>query len=419
MDFPNDKTVELVGIVLAASFVVCIFIEFLISRLRGNNYVSPYSLITNLITASLQQITDIINKGLFLTAFIYVQTHFSIQQLFGLTLINTNTGALATIINYILVIVLADFCQYWLHRLSHEVNIMWAGHITHHSNEEYNLSVAVRQNALEGIYTWVFFMPLAFVGVPWQLFVLAYSISLLWQFLVHTRYIGKLGLLERFMATPSHHRVHHGRNPQYIDKNYGAFLIIWDKLFGTFAPEIEEVDYGITRPISTNNPLWTNIHHHVSIFKSALRAPTFAAKLKVLFAKPAFAASYDADHVNVNTITKQAGKTFYVAINFILTILAGLWLLNQSASANNYPGYALLSAALLLCLSIYVGLLEEQKWADYLEVGRLTLLAAVGLSLIIKSTYYLWGIAIVTVAITLLLSTWLLARNYKQQTITS
>ncbi len=419
MELSNDKTVGLVGIALAASFVLCIFVEFLISHFRKNNFVSPHSLITNLITASLQQITDIINKGLFLTAFIYVQTHFSIQQLFGITLIKSNTGARATIINYILVIVLADFCQYWLHRLSHEVNIMWAGHITHHSNEEYNLSVAVRQNALEGIYTWMFFIPLAFVGVPWQLFVLAYSISLLWQFLVHTRYIGKLGLLERFMATPSHHRVHHGRNPQYIDKNYGAFLIIWDKLFGTFEPEIEEVDYGITRPISTNNPLWTNIHHHVSIFKSALRAPTFAAKLKVLFAKPAFAASYYADPVNVNTITKQAGKTFYVAINFILTILAGLWLLNQSASTNNYPGYALVSATLLLCLSIFVGLLEEQKWADYLEVSRISILAVVGLSLIVKSTYHLWGAALVTVAVTLLFCTWLLARNYKQQTINS
>ncbi len=418
MELSNDKTVEAVGIGLALSFVACIFLEFLFSYFRRNNYVSPHSLITNLIIASLQQVTDIINKGLFLTAFIYVQTHFSIGQVFGITLIKTDTGLLATIINYILVIILADFCQYWLHRLSHEVNIMWAGHITHHSNEEYNLSVAVRQNALEGVYTWVFFMPLAFAGVPWQLFVLAYSISLLWQFLVHTRYIGTLGFLERFMATPSHHRVHHGRNPQYIDKNYGAFLIVWDKLFGTFEPEVEEVDYGITRPISSNNPLWTNIHHHISIFKSAWRAPAFIDKLKVLFGRPAFAAAYDTDDTGaVNTITKQAGKTVYVAVNFITTILSGLWLLNQSASSHDYLSYALQTAVLLSCLSIFVGLLEEQKWADYLEIGRLAILALWGLSLIIKNTQLYLGIATLLAAIVLFFCTWLLALNYKRQQI--
>src|SRR5204863_8897005 len=121
-----------------------------------------------------------------------------------------------------------------LNRFSHEVNIMWAGHITHHSNTEYNFGVAVRQNALEGIYTWIFFMPLAFFGIPWQMFVLAYTVSLIWQFLVHTRFVKKLGWFEYFMSTPSHHRVHHGKHPQYIDKNYGAFLLSGTKCLAPF-----------------------------------------------------------------------------------------------------------------------------------------------------------------------------------------
>jgi len=283
----NDPIVQLTGIILAVTFVVSIIAEYALSKWRRKNYVSSRFLIINLLIALLQQLTDLLNKGLFLFGFMYVQTHWSVQYLFGIPEIKPG-NILPKAISYIAVIIIADFCQYWLHRFSHQVNIMWAGHITHHSNTEYNLSVAVRQSAIEGIYTWVFFLPLAFLGIPWQIFVAAYAVSLLWQFLVHTRFIHKMGILEKIMSTPSHHRVHHGVNKQYIDKNYGAFFIVWDKLFNTFEPEVEEVQYGISKPLSNENPVWTNVHYYVHIFKTLWQAKTLNQKLKVIFGSPAF-----------------------------------------------------------------------------------------------------------------------------------
>ncbi|MFN8287327.1 MAG: sterol desaturase family protein [Chitinophagales bacterium] len=408
----SERTVEIIGLALAGTFVLCILLEFLISSVTKRNYVSSHYLIINLITASLQQITDIVNKGLFLTAFVYVQTHWSVQQLLGIRPID-NSSPVRIVINYLLVLLVADFCQYWLHRLSHEVNIMWASHITHHSNEEYNLSVAVRQNALEGIYTWVFFMPLAFIGISWQLFVFAYSISLLWQFLVHTRYINRLGFLEHFMATPSHHRVHHGRNAQYIDKNYGAFLIVWDKLFGTFEPEVETVDYGITKPLSTNNPIWNNVHHHLSILRSLKQHNTFKHKLKVLFGKPEFASRFDASISEAPSITPQGAKKAYVAINFVITVIVGLWALNHPYVHNNTFVYCIVAGTLLIHFSIYVGLLEQQRWADKLEIIRLFLLLGAGFIYAVN-TNTLAGLTVVAISVLCLLTTLLIARNYRR-----
>ena len=179
-----------------------------------------------------------------------------------------------------------DLCYYWFHRLHHEVRVLWAAHVNHHSSQHYNLSTALRQPLLTPFTGPIFWAPLALVGFPPFMILTAQAVSLLYQFWLHTEAIDRLGPLEWFMNTPSHHRVHHGKNVPYLDKNHAGVLIIWDRLFGTFAREDERVVYGLTTDIKTFNPLKIGFHEIGSIGRDVARAPTIRAKLGYLFAPP-------------------------------------------------------------------------------------------------------------------------------------
>jgi sterol desaturase/sphingolipid hydroxylase (fatty acid hydroxylase superfamily) len=179
-----------------------------------------------------------------------------------------------------------DCCYYWFHRLHHEVRVLWAAHVNHHSSQHYNLSTALRQPLLTPITGPWFWLPLPLVGFPPHMILTAQAISLLYQFWLHTEAIDRLGPLEWVLNTPSHHRVHHGKNVPYLDKNHGGILIIWDRLFGTFAREDERVVYGLTKDISTFNPLRIGFHEVAAIGHDVARAPTLGAKLGYVFAPP-------------------------------------------------------------------------------------------------------------------------------------
>lgn len=153
-----------------------------------------------------------------------------------------------------------DIAYYWWHRLSHEVYALWAAHVIHHQSEEYNLSVALRQGYLTDLTAIPFYLPIAVLGVSPEIFVSAKAAMILYQFWIHTELVPKLGPLERVLNTPSHHRVHHGINPEYIDKNYGGTFIVWDRLFGTFAREERPVVYGIVKPLRSFNVFRANLH---------------------------------------------------------------------------------------------------------------------------------------------------------------
>lgn len=320
---------------------------------------------------------------------------------------------------WLFILVVADFCQYWLHRLSHEVNIMWAGHIVHHSMEEYNYAVALRQSFIESAYTWMFYLPLAFFGIPFSLFIMAYAVSLIWQFLVHTRLIGKLGWMEKILATPSHHRVHHGKNPRYIDKNYGALFILWDKLFGTFEPEVEAVDYGITVPLQTQNSIWVNIHHHVHIFRMASKTAGVSNKLKIIFGKPALVpADIQSEYEQLKRLQKPQFATlptikeFYIFFNLLLTALSGFLVVNYYNETQILRVFLPASVLVAVGFSVNIALLENKKWADYAEVIKLILMVLLGLGLINISLYKITGIVLASIAILMLIYTCFIARNY-------
>lgn len=183
-----------------------------------------------------------------------------------------------------------DFCFYWMHRSSHRIRWFWAAHVVHHSSERMNFSTAMRQNATN-IFNgmWLFYVPLALIGFNPVWIGVAYALSLVYQFFIHTTLVGKLpGWVEIVFNTPSHHRVHHGRNPGYIDRNYGGTLIVWDRLFGTFVAEDEQSppDYGITRPVHSRNllVLWT--HEYVDLFRAMARPGGLKARLKHLWKPP-------------------------------------------------------------------------------------------------------------------------------------
>ena len=184
---------------------------------------------------------------------------------------------------WILAIVLFDFCDYWLHRAGHEIAIFWAAHVVHHHSEDFNFSTALRQETMVPLLGWVFYVPMAILGVPPAQFVLAGLIVLLYQFWIHTEHVGKLGWFDRVFSSPSNHRVHHAINPQYINKNYGGMLVLWDRMFGTFAEEQETCVFGTQTPLASWDPLWAVSSVYVSLTRDAIRTGSVRDKLRIWF----------------------------------------------------------------------------------------------------------------------------------------
>ena len=183
-------------------------------------------------------------------------------------------------------LVLIDFTFYWYHRCSHRVRFFWAVHVNHHSSEHYNFAVAFRQALFGSVSKVPFFLFLPLIGLDPLLTMAAGAFLTLWGVWGHTQVIGKLGPMEWIFNTPSHHRVHHGSNPEYIDKNFGNFLIIWDRMFGTFAEEKAKVRYGLVNNINTFNPIKITFHHWVSLIKDMKAAPSMADAIHHLWGAP-------------------------------------------------------------------------------------------------------------------------------------
>jgi len=273
-----------------------------------------------------------------------------------------------------------DFLYYWFHRFSHEVNAGWAAHVVHHQSEEYNLAVALRQGAFQPAVSWVFYLPLALFGFPPAMFLAVSAFDTLYQFWIHTRLIGRLGPLEWVLNTPSHHRVHHARNPRYVDRNHGGTLIVWDRLFGTFAQERDEPVYGITRPLASFNPLWANLHYWAEMWDVARRTRRPLDRLRVLWMRPGWRppdlggplrpTEVDrTSYVKFDVPLERSAK-LYVLGQFVVLLLATTLYLRQSDALTTEARIA--GAALVVwSLSSLGGLLDRRPWAVPLEAARL------------------------------------------------
>lgn len=188
--------------------------------------------------------------------------------------------------SWLALVVLADLSYYARHRASHRVAVLWAAHVVHHQSPEYNLTVSLRQGIAATWVAWAFYLPLALLGFPFAMFAAVEGAYQVYQFLVHTPLVGRLGPLEWLLITPSLHRVHHGSAPHHVDRNFGGLFNLWDRLFGTLQPEDAEPTYGIGGGMPRDNPLWANTHAFVALARASARAPRLRDKVAVLLAPP-------------------------------------------------------------------------------------------------------------------------------------
>ncbi|MDX2001077.1 MAG: sterol desaturase family protein [Chitinophagales bacterium] len=296
--------------------------------------------------------------------------------------------------SFVLALFTFDFIFYWAHRWGHETNIFWGAHVVHHQSEEYNLSVALRQSWIHNIIAFVLFLPMPVLGFDPKIFLAAAATHTLYQFWIHTKTIKKMPrIIEFLFNTPSHHRVHHGVNPKYIDKNHGGVFIIWDRLFGTFQAEEEEPTYGITTQLKSWNPVWANSHYYIEMFQRA-RQMKWADRIKLVFAKPGWLPDYlggyqappEVDKANYKAYDTQTtlSRNVYVFVQFLM-IAVGL-----AAYMFYFPTISLFFqivffGILILSTLICGAILENKRWVVYIEYLRLML---IGISL--NSFYYYW-----------------------------
>lgn len=362
-------------------FFLLIAAELGYARLGRRSLYRLNDSISDLSAGTLSQIAGIFTKLLLLGVYGYLFEHARVQRL--LPLPEWSNHALGWIASFVLV----DLAYYWFHRVSHEVNLFWAGHVVHHSSEEYNLAVALRQSAIGGVFGWVFYAPLALLGLPWEQFAVCYALNLVYQFWIHTRAIGRLpAWCEAVLNTPSHHRVHHGVNPEYQDRNYAGVFITWDRLWGTFTPEREEPVYGLTTPLASWNPLWAQVHQYVAIARKVWHAQSWAERWHYLFASPAWRPAREGGPVQIPVVTREAFTPFdpevprtlslYALSQFALAIPGALWLLT-AASTLSLAALLAGTFAIALTLANVGGLLEGRRWSLSAEAART---AAVALS---------------------------------------
>lgn len=258
--------IHMLPLFLPAMFLM-IWLEWQHDKAHGKQQYKFQSSIMNICCGLIERVMDVyIFIGLFLW-FNYLQSHVGLLEI-------SATSPIA----WLAVILGVDFLIYWFHRGGHTINLLWGAHVTHHQCEEYNLTVAFRNSIFPHIFRGVVLSLLAIIGFGGEMIILALTVNGIWQFAIHTTKIDKMGVLEKFMATPSSHRVHHGSNDLYLDKNFGGMLIVWDKLFGTYQEEIEKPVYGLKNPIVTNNPL----HAYTHVWQDMLKASWRANKLKDL-----------------------------------------------------------------------------------------------------------------------------------------
>lgn len=350
-------------------YFILIGIELVIERISHKNLYRLPDTIANMSCGITQQLSGLFLKILTVGVYQVLFEHFAFFKF-------ENTTWWYWLSLYLLV----DFAYYWAHRMSHEINLFWGGHVVHHQSEDYNLSVALRQSSLQIVWTFAFNLPIAFLGFETLDFVLISALNTVYQFWIHTELIGKMGWFEYIFNTPSHHRVHHGRNPKYIDKNHAGSLIIWDKMFGTFQQEEERPTYGITKPINSWNALWANTSHYADMVSDLKRIPSWSDRFKYLFKKPGWLPESLGGYRTAPEVDKSTYKKYdtpsplslnlYVLFQYILcTVGTALFLFSENKFSLSEKGAL---ALLIVWVVVNCGVLFEQrtwvKWGEWVRI---------------------------------------------------
>jgi alkylglycerol monooxygenase len=328
-------------------FLLIVLVEWYISYRKKDKRFVFKNTAMNVTIGAIDQLCSIFYFALLYIVLQYVYNHFRLIEISNLWY--------QWIIGYLAV----DFISYWYHRFSHRINLLWAGHITHHSSEHFNLSNGFRTSPFQGLNRIVFWAILPVFGFSPIILVLILKISGIYDFLLHTQYVPKLGWLEKIIITPSLHRVHHGKNDIYIDKNYGSTFVIWDKLFGTFQGETEPVVFGIKSNYLDNNPINAIGGHYRYLWNTMKSTKNVNDKLKVLVMPPEWNIKDQVTENNYKPVKKMISS---VTILNVLSIV-------------------------LLCCS--AGIIALLVFWDFLNFWELIIFSVIGVSIMTASTVYL------------------------------
>ncbi|GAB3689238.1 sterol desaturase family protein [Spirosoma flavus] len=353
-------------------FLLFMGIEYLVAKWQKKNYFQFSTSVANLNVGIAERLLDSFTVGAFYFVYDYLHRHFALLDI------------RPTVWTWVSLLIVTDFVWYWYHRLAHEINLFWAVHVVHHQSEDFNYTVSARITVFQAVVRTGFWSILPVIGFPAEMITTILLVHGLYPFFIHTRTIGKLGWLEYVMVTPSHHRVHHASNPEYLDKNYGDVLIIWDKLFGTFVEERNEPMYGLTKPLDSHSFLWQHFHGLLELLAAGWRADGFRAKWNVLFGRPeamnpAIRQELESRFLSINAAERQVEHTQrrrfrgYVAGQLMGTLL----ILFVFLLVERYvPGWLQWLTALFILLTLINcgALLEQRQWVLYLEVGRVAIL---------------------------------------------
>ncbi len=358
-------------------FFLLMGVELAWSVWSGRHLYRLNDFIANLGCGIGSQVVGAFTKTVIFAAYLWTYDHLRVLTL--------PQSALTWVVAFLLV----DLLYYWFHRLSHEVNFLWAAHIVHHQSEEYNLSVALRQSWWQGLFSWWFYLPMAVLGIHPVLIVTVGAFNTLYQFWIHTKAIGRMGPLEAVLNTPSHHRVHHGSDPKYIDRNHAGTLIVWDRLFGTYQREEEEPVYGITTPLSSWDPVRANFHYWGELIDLAKRCTRWSDKVRVFLKPPGwrpaelggFQGPRQKDRATYHKFDTTVPRAVrgYVAVQFtLLLVVTTLFLFKQQLLPDALQWAA---AGLIIWWVMDMGLLMEGgKRGLMAESGRVMAFAALGLA---------------------------------------
>ncbi len=358
-------------------FLLMIVLELGYGLLKGNNTYRVNDSINSLSMGLLSTVTKFVFLNIGALVFAQISREYAIWSF--------DINSLG---HWLLAILLYDFLYYWFHRISHERQFFWGSHVVHHQSEDYNLSTALRQTSTSFATTWVFYIPCFFLGMPISMFVSIASAHLIYQFWVHTQHIPKLGIFEWFMVSPSNHRVHHAQNADYIDKNYGGLLIIWDRLFGTFKAEEEnqQAIYGIRVPLRSWNPIWANLHIFAAMLRDIWHTQRWSDKFRVLWSKTGW---HPEDMVERFPEKKSDLQQFEkynpqhsswvngaIILQYLLLAALHFWSAGQSTMLSSALMWAVVLAQVAILLVIGA-LLDGKAYAGSLEYARLLALSAI------------------------------------------
>ncbi len=352
-------------------FILLLLIEILYGYFVKDQQHKVLDTVSSISSGLTNIVKDSLGLGVILVSYPFLLEHMAVTE------IRATWGV------WLAAFLVIDFAGYWNHRLSHHVNFFWNQHVIHHSSEEFNLACALRQSISNLLgYFPLFLIPAALVGVPAEVIAVIAPVHLFAQFWYHTRHIGKMGWLEYIIVTPSQHRVHHAINPEYIDKNLGQILCIWDRWFGTFQEELEEVppQYGVLKPAHTWNPILINFQHLWRLILDAWRTRSLKDKLRIWFmptgwrpadVRESYPTQVIEDIYSFKRYETPASHWLkgYAIFQMVSTLVLTLFMF-YNYSHIGFDGLLLFGAFVFLGIFGYTSLMDRRKYAFLIEMFR-------------------------------------------------